>query len=99
MNIIMEVSHHYENENDSEHVINSFSNNQMVLHLQTENAHISKQINKIMFVWDVTNLSERNGAIWRHDPQSDDVFVMVIVFVLVRNLPNTTESTEAKLNR
>jgi hypothetical protein len=34
----------------------------MVLHLKAENARISKQINKIMFVWNVTNLSERNGA-------------------------------------
>jgi cell fate regulator YaaT (PSP1 superfamily) len=44
----MEVSHQYEYDNDNEHVINYFSNNQMVLHLQAENAHISKQINKII---------------------------------------------------
>jgi hypothetical protein len=65
---IREVSHQYEYDNDYEHVINSFSNKQMVLHLQAENAHITKQINKIMFVWNITNLSERNGAIWTHVP-------------------------------
>jgi hypothetical protein len=49
-----EALHQYEYDNDSEHVIHYFSNNQMGLHLQTENAHISKQINKITrheFVW------------------------------------------------
>jgi hypothetical protein len=58
----------------------------MVLHLQAENAHISKQINTIMFVWYVTNLTERNDSRWL-ESRSDDVFVIVIVFVLVRSLP------------
>jgi hypothetical protein len=57
-----EASHQYEYDNDNEHVINYFSNNQMALHLQAEDAHISKQINKIMTSWNVTNLSERNDA-------------------------------------
>jgi hypothetical protein len=47
-----EVSHQYEY--DNQHV-NYFSNNQMVLNLQAENVHISKQINKIIFVCNVTN--------------------------------------------
>jgi hypothetical protein len=62
-----EVSHQYEYDNANEHAISSFSNNQMVQHLQAENARISKQINEIMFVWYVTNLYELNDARWRHD--------------------------------
>jgi hypothetical protein len=39
---IREASHQYEYDYDNEHVINSFLNNQMGLHLQVENAHMSK---------------------------------------------------------
>jgi hypothetical protein len=62
--------------------------------MQAENAHISKQINKIMFVSNVTNLSERKDARWRTYPQSDDVFVIVFVFVLARNLPNSLVNSD-----
>jgi hypothetical protein len=51
---ISEVSHQYEYDNDNEHVINYFSNNQMGLHMQAENANISKKINQIIrleLVW------------------------------------------------
>jgi hypothetical protein len=41
----------------------------MVYNFQAENAHISKQINKIMFVWNVTNeMARDNVMIWTQVP-------------------------------
>jgi hypothetical protein len=40
----------------------------MGLHLQAENAHISKQINKIMFVWSLNEMARNDVMIWMHVP-------------------------------
>jgi hypothetical protein len=58
--------------------------------MQAENANISKQHNHVRLerhelVW--TKWREMTSWFGRTYPQSDDVFVIVIVIVLVRNLP------------
>jgi hypothetical protein len=86
-----EVSHQYEYDNDNEHVINYFSNNQMLAFASGKCRHIeTNQQNYVRLechklVW--TEWREMTSWFVRMYPQSDDVFVIVIVFVLVRNLP------------
>jgi hypothetical protein len=49
-----EVSHQYEYDTDNEYyiyVINSFSNNKMVLHLQAENATNIPEITNVLLKW------------------------------------------------
>jgi hypothetical protein len=74
------------------------SNYQIVLHIQGEHVHKSKEMqNKITFVWNVrkwkpflvyaSETTEDDVTTSTHVPTNDDVFVIVIVFVLVRNFP------------